>query len=496
MIWTKELLQQIIREKMGDYLLVAVSNRQPFSHVLKSGKIVCQREPGGLVTALTPVMQAVNGLWVAAGSSPYDRQSVDKTGKVKLPPDNPAFELKRLFLTKEEMDGYYYGYSNEGLWPLSHVAYTRPHFSASDWELYKSVNKKFADAVLEEVGDRKAFVWIQDFHMILVGKYLKEANRPNLITSIFWHIPWPNTEAFRICPQRKEILEAFLSYDLLGFQIKYHCDNFLAVADSELENRIDRERVSVIYREKETLVRPFPISVDFENISSTAASEEVKARGEKIKEQFSLGDKRLIVGVDRIDYTKGIPDRLRAIDRFLEKYPEYKEKFIFFQLGQVSRIHIARYKDLNDELNALVEEINWKHSVGSWVPIVLTRTYMDYKDILSLYRISDACIVSSLHDGMNLVAKEFVAARSDLDGVLILSAYTGASRELADALIINPYDPESFADTIKQAMDMPRDEKEKRMKKMRDVVEQNNIYRWAGKVLSQLLKFEFPEGVS
>lgn len=492
-MWNRELLQQTIQERMADYLLIAVSNRQPYSHQLKFGKIVCQKQPGGLVTALNPVLQTVRGTWIAVGRGAYDRQAVDAQGKVKLPPENPSYELKRLFLSKQEMDEYYYGYSNEGLWPLCHIAYTRPKFLASDWQTYQRVNQKFAEAILEEVGDQKAFVWVQDFHLVLVGKYLREANRSNLITSFFWHIPWPNPEVFRICPQKKEVLEGMLSYDLLGFQIRYHCDNFLAAIDHELEARIDREKMSVSYKNQETLVRPFPISVDFTSISDEAASDEVKKREDMVRENFGIGDKKLLVGVDRIDYTKGIPEKLRAIDRFLEKYPEYKEKFVFFQLGEVSRIHIPRYKELNDEINALVEEVNWKHSQGAWSPVILTRTYLDYLDILALYRTADACLVSPLHDGLNLVSKEFVSARSDGDGVLVLSQFTGAARELTDAVIINPYDSDSFADAIRLALEMPAEERAKRMKKMREVVEQNNIYRWAGKVLSQLLKFEFQE---
>jgi trehalose 6-phosphate synthase len=478
---------------MGDYLLVAASSRQPYSHVFKSGKVVCQKQPGGLVTALDPVMRAVKGTWVALGTSPYDLQILDINHKVLLPPDDPSYALRRIFLSKEDHSGYYYGYCNQGLWPLSHVAYTRPRFVASDWEAYQKVNRKFAEVILEEVGDRRAFVWIQDFHLISVGKFLKEAGRGNLITSLFWHVPWPNPEAFRICPQKKEILEALLAYDLVGFQIRYHCDNFLAALDREMECLIDRERTVVTYQNRETMVRAFPISIDFEAISQEAGSKEVKNHFERLSEDYGFGGKRLLVGIDRIDYTKGIADKFRAVDRFLEKYPDYRGKFVLFQLGQISRLHVPRYKELNDELNALVEEINWKHSQGPWVPIVFTRSYLSYQEILALYRMADACVVSSLHDGMNLVAKEFVSARSDDCGVLLLSQFTGASRELREALLVNPYDPESFADALAQAFEMPREEQEKRMRKMRETVAQQNIYRWAGKVLSELLKFEFQE---
>lgn len=492
-MWTKEQLQETIRTKMSDYHLIIASNRQPYSHKLKDMKVVCEKQAGGLVTALIPVMEAVHGTWVATGTSLYDRRALNENNKVMLPIENPSFALRRIFLTKEETDGYYYGYCNEGIWPLSHVAYTRPFFIGSDWKYYEKVNQKFAEAILEESGDRKTFVWIQDFHLALVAKYLKEANRPNIITSFFWHIPWPNPEVFGICPQKKEILEGFLSYDLLGFQIRHDADNFLATVDNVLESRIDYEKMSVSYQNKETFVRAFPISVDFEAISSQVQNETTQKRTEKIRDAFLLEDKKVIISVDRLDYTKGIPEKLRALDRFLEKYPDYKEKFVFLQIGQVSRIHIQRYKELNDELNGLVEEINWRHSQNSWQPIILTRTALSYQEIIALYRMAHVCIVSSLHDGMNLVAKEFVAARPDDRGVLILSQFTGAARELTDALIVNPYDYESFSDVILQALNMPEEEQEKRMRKMRTLVQEYNVYRWAGKVLSQLLQFEFQE---
>src|SRR3989338_10655182 len=246
-MWTKERLQETIQAKMADYLLVIASNRQPYSHVLKGGKIVCQRQPGGLVTALMPVMEAVHGTWIAAGTSPYDRQAADENGKVMLPPGNPSYALRRLFFSKAEMDAYYYGYCNEGLWPLSHIVYTRPHFEASDWKAYERANESFAEAILEEVGDRKAFVWIQDYQLIRVGKYLREANRSNIITSLFWHIPWPNPEVFGICPWQKELLDGMLGADLIGFQTQYHCNTFFVTVDRVLESRISWEKFSVLY---------------------------------------------------------------------------------------------------------------------------------------------------------------------------------------------------------------------------------------------------------
>lgn len=492
-MWNQTVLQKIIHEKMSDYSLVIASNREPYRHVFADGKHRIQREPGGLVTALDPVMQAAQGTWVALGSGEDDRQVLDEHGKVMLPPEHPAYALRRVFLNKEVLRGYYDGYSNEGLWPLCHIAYTRPVFREADWQSYLKANKVFADTILEEVGNQKAFVWIHDFHLILAGKYLKAANAANLITAFFLHIPWPNPEVFQICPQKKEILEGFLSYDMIGFQIRYHADNFLATVDRELETKIDREKISIWYQNRETLVRAFPVSVDFEAISNHAGSSEAQKAVKRIRHDYGIGKAKLVISVDRIDYTKGIPDRLRAIDLFFDKHPEFKEKIVFFQIGQPSRVHLERFRQLNNEINSLVDEINWKHSQGAWSPIIFTRSYIPYQNILALYRDAEVCIVSALHDGMNLVAKEFIAARSNATGTLILSRFAGSARELPEAILINPYDTESFAGAIYEALTLSPEDKQKKMQKMRETIAQQNIYRWVGKVLSQLLKFEFQE---
>jgi len=492
-MWTKETLHQIVGEKLGDYLFIVVSNREPYVHQFKMGKIEYIRGAGGVITALDPVMQASNGLWVAQGSGDADRKVTDKSGKLRVPPDNPSYTLKRVWLTKEEENGYYFGYSNEAIWPLCHLAFQRPTFREEDWRHYERVNRKFADAILSEIGDKKAFIWIQDYHLCLLPRYLKEQAGNQLIIAHFWHIPWPSHEVFRICPQRKEILEGLLANDLLGFHIRYHCDSFLTAIDRELESKIDRERFSVIKGGHETLIRPYPISVDFEGISSAADSEKVKKAQEALIEEFHLEDQAVLLGIDRIDYTKGIPERMLAVDRLLEKEPNLKEKITLFQVGEISRLHIPRYKALNDEINALVEQINWKHSTDNWKPITLVRRHLNLQELLALHRYARVCLVSSLHDGMNLVAKEFVSSRTDNKGALVLSQFTGASRELTDAILVNPYDRQNISDGIYVALNLPEDEEQKRMMKMREIVQNNNIFRWAGKIISELLKFEFKE---
>ena len=492
-MWTRQDLHRLVAEKMGDYLLVVVSNRQPYAHIFKKRKLECQREAGGVVTALDPVMQACNGIWVAHGGGNADHEITDSQGKVKVPPENPAYTLKRVWLTKEEEIGYYYGYSNEALWPLCHTVFNRPIFRKEDWGYYLKVNQKFAKAVIEEVGDKKALVWIQDYHLCVLPKLLKEIAPNRLITAHFWHIPWPNHETFRICPQKKEILDGLLANDFLGFHIQYHCNNFFDVIDKEVESMIDRERFSVIRGGHETLIRPYPISVDYEGINELSSSAEVTKAQQALVEEFALSGLKVLVGLDRIDYTKGIPEKLLAVDRLLEKHPELKERIIFLQMGPISRLHIARYRAINDEINAFVEQINWKHSTDSWHPLILVRRHLSPIEALALYRLADVCIVCSLHDGMNLVAKEFVSSRLEGTGMLALSKFAGAARELTDAVLINPYDREQTSDGIYEALAMSEEERRKRMAKMRQVIQQNNVFRWAGKIISELLKFEFKE---
>jgi trehalose 6-phosphate synthase len=411
---------------------------------------------------------------------------VDASDRVAVPPEDPRYTLRRVWLTKEEEAGYYYGCANEALWPLCHVVFTRPRFALADWNSYVQVNEKFAQAVLEEIDGVAAMVWVQDYHFALLPRLLKEA-RPDVLVAQFWHIPWPNPEVFRICPWRQDLLWGLLASDLIGFHIRSHCDNFLATVDRELEVRVDRERSSVFHHNGiETLVRPFPISTDFVALSQQVEDEDVSAAAQQLETTFALHGRRVCLGIDRFDYTKGIPERLHAINRLFDKYPEHREHVVFLQAGPESRGHLTRYKELNEEINALAEEINWRHSNGPWQPILLVRRYFPLAQVLALYRLAEVCVVSSLHDGMNLVAKEYIAAKNHANGVLVLSQFTGAARELHQALLINPYDTESFADAVHAALTMDCEERTSRMRALRTIVEKNNIYRWAGKVLSTL----------
>ena len=493
-LWTANRLKEHIRVELEGKKLFLISNREPYMHVKDGRNIKCIIPAGGLVTALDPVMRICDGVWIAHGSGDVDREIVDAYDKLRVPPEEPAYTLKRVWLTKEEEDGYYYGFSNEGLWPLCHITHTRPIFRLDDWVYYQKVNEKFAEALLNEIAEEESpLVLIQDYHLALLPLLVKE-KRPDVRVAIFWHIPWPNPEAYGICPWHQEILIGMLGADIVGFHIQFHCNNFLDTIDRFLESKIDWEQFSVDRGGHTTLVKPFPISVGFENISDkNSAIKEREPLRKTIFKEINLHTKYLGVGVDRIDYTKGIPERFRAIERFLEKYPEFVGEFTFIELGAPSRTHIKRYRDLMTEVEEMVDKINWRFQTKGWKPIVFLKAHHSHEEINRFYKASDICMVTSLHDGMNLVAKEFVVSRDDEDGVLILSQFTGASRELKDAVIINPYDIEVLADAIFLSLKMDSDERSERMRRMRAVVKEHNIYRWTGNLITTLARLRIPE---
>jgi trehalose 6-phosphate synthase len=485
-LWTEGRLKDLVRAKLGENAFIVVSNREPYMHVLneQTGLTQCIRPAGGVVTAIDPILRACGGTWIAHGAGNADRKFVNSRNKLGVPPNDNRYILKRVWLSKEEEQGYYYGFANEGLWPLCHITHIRPIFRESDWQMYQQVNQKFADSVLEELPAKNPFVFTQDYHFTLLAKMIKE-KRPDATVALFWHIPWPNPEVFAICPYHVQILDGMLACDLIGFHVQNHCNNFLDTANRLLESRIDTEKFTVVRSGKTTFVKAFPISID-SYMQSPKKPNEDKEQIDRIRKEFSLENKIVGVGVERIDYTKGIKERILAIDRFLEKYPEYKHKFVFIQLDAPSRTHIKSYHDLMAEIDELVEKKNWKYSDGDWKPIIYLERHFSPEEIKPYYELADLCIVSSLHDGMNLVAKEYVAWKSDLNGALVLSSFTGAARELTGAVHINPYSIEEFADAIKYAIEMPAEEKQKRMQEMRNVVKENNVYRWAANIISEL----------
>ncbi|HXP87778.1 MAG TPA: trehalose-6-phosphate synthase [Bryobacteraceae bacterium] len=485
--WTAERLRVFVRNRLDGRRLFVVSNREPYEHFYRGGAIESSVPASGLVTAVEPILRACDGTWIAQATGDADRATVDEFDRAHVPPDHPQYMLRRVWLTPEEEQGFYSGFSNEGIWPLCHVAHTRPVFRLDDWEHYRAVNQKFANALLEEIaGEEHPAVLVQDYHFALLPRMIKQA-RPDARVAIFWHIPWPNPEAFGICPWQRELLDGLLGADLIGFHVQAHCNNFLDTVDRVLEARITWEHFAVMRGGHETQVRPFPISVAFdEDAFEQTGAPEPELERLKLFESLGVRASLLGVGVDRVDYTKGIPERFAAIERFLEKYPAYRREFTFVQIGSPSRTHITRYNDLGREVAEQADRINRRFQTGEWRPIVFLNTKHSHRQIQPYYRLAHLCMVTSLHDGMNLVAKEFVSARKDAQGALILSCFTGASHELSDALVVNPYDTEELAGAIWRALEMDPAERMARMQRMRATVEANNIYRWAANLIGEL----------
>ena len=487
-MWTKDSLRDLVKAKLGDIPFIVVSHREPYVHTLVGEEIQCHQPVSGVTTGLDPVLQASGGTWLAHGSGNADRLVVDESGRVAVPPERPRYSLKRVWLTEKEEREFYDGFSNDALWPLCHIAYTRPIFRETDWDAYQKVNRLFATSVLEETQGGPAFVFIQDYHLALLPRYIKEQN-PSIFTAQFWHIPWPNSETFSVCPWQEEILDGLLGNDLLAFHTSYHYSNFLQTVAQALEARVDHEQHQVFREGHRTAVRAFPMSVDFEAIDNEAQSLAVEQEVIRLKRTLGLSDQIIGVGMDRIDYTKGLPERIMALANLLDTHPEYRGRIVFLQMGAISRLRLYTYQSINEEIDSLVYGINERYGYGDWRPIIYLPDDPPAITLMAARRMADFCIVSSLHDGMNLVAKEFVASRSDEDGVLILSSFTGAARELTDALLVNPYATDQLARAIHTALEMPQEERRLRMQRMRSVVQESNIYKWAADLISEFAQF-------
>ena len=481
-VWTPERLNEEMKQVLENRVMVVVSNREPYMHIHEGNEIRCIVPASGMVTAMEPILKACGGLWIASGSGDADKETVDEFDKVAVPPYENKYMLRRVWLTKEQEDHFYYGFSNEGLWPLCHLAHTRPVFRKTDWEFYKQVNELYAAAVLQEIKDKdEPFVLVQDYHFALLPKLIKMA-RPDARVAIFWHIPWPNAESFGICPWQKEILSGMLGADLIGFHTQYHCNNFLETVNSTLESRVIWENFSVKIGKHFTLVKPFPISIAFtrKDIEETIPDE---VDPPVITDSHGLPIKYIGIGVDRIDYTKGLIEKFLAIERFLEKYPEYIGQFVFVQIGAPSRSLLKSYSDIINAVEHEVTSINGKFRSKGWQPILYLKGHHSHEQIQPYYQHARFCMVTSLHDGMNLVAKEFIAARKNNDGVLILSQFAGASQELHGALIVNPYDIEQTAEAIRVSLEMPLEVQNQKMKQMRRMIMQHNVYSWGASIL-------------
>jgi trehalose-6-phosphate synthase len=473
-------LRRLVATELAGNPLVVVANREPYLHEFgANGEVRVVQPASGLVSGVEPVLRACGGTWIGHGGGSADRETADASGRLAVPPDHPEYVLRRVFLSDEEYDGYYFGFSNEGLWPLCHIAHTRPVFRPGDWDSYQSANRRFAQATVEE-GGSQAFVLVQDYHYAVLPRYVREL-APEAVVSLFWHIPWPNSEVIGICPWKEALLDGMLGADVLGFHTRYHCLNFLETARRYLECRVDLDAMAVEYNRHRTLVRPYPISIEWPYPAAP------RHAGTALRASLGIDPERHVaVGVDRSDYTKGLVERVEAVERMLELYPDAVGRFIYVQLAAPSRTRIKRYRDVISDLEETVLRVNRRFGGPGYKPVVLQLRSFSPDEVRAYYAMADSAIVTPLHDGMNLVAKEYVASCSDGDGALVLSTFAGAAKELEGALIVNPYDPDSMARAIYSAMEMPRTERRERMEMMRSQIAKNSIYDWSRKLLHDM----------
>jgi trehalose 6-phosphate synthase len=490
---TPEQLERNVREYLGRTRIVIASNREPYQHVHRGGSIEVIRSPGGLASALDSVARATGAVWVAQASGDADRESSDAKGRVRMPPRLERYTLQRMWIEDEERAEGFNRFANGCLWPLCHVVYVRPHFEAGQWRAYQEVNRQFADEIIAATDGEPALVLLQDYHLALAASYLR-ARRPDLSIVLFWHIPWPNSEVFRIVPWKREILEGLLACDLLGFHIKFHGMNFLDTVGHELEALIDRERGAIRRRGRTTFVRDYPISPDVAEISLAAADPNTPAAVRRIRERLGIGNAKVILGVDRLDYTKGIPERLDAYERLLETSPELRGQVVMIQIAVPSRVDLPEYQALGKTVAEKVERLNERYGTQDRQPIYLITENLDFRELIPYYVLADVMAVTSLHDGMNLVAKEYVASKISLDGALVLSPYTGASRELEHAIQVSPYDTERLSQALQRALVMDPEERVRRMRALREVVSAQNIYDWARKLLRDVRRLHLLPG--
>lgn len=461
---------------LGDRELIIASNRQPYSHGRENGEIVVTRPAGGLTSALDPVMQSIGGTWVAWGSGDADFDVTDENGRVRVPPESPAYDVRRVELSDERVEGYYYGYSNQVLWPICHLDPSKMNADTTFWDHYRGANRAFADAVVDET-ESDSVVWFQDYHLALAPRLVRE-ERPETFCMQFWHITWPSWDAFQTCPQYEQLLDGLLANDLLGFHTERYCQNFFDCAAMLPEARVDRATRSIVYRGRRTFVRHFPLGIDADNRRELAASADATAFWQEFQGRYDVGE-TLAVGVERLDYTKGIPERLSALEEFWERHPEWRGEFTYVQKASESRSQISAYSDLQEQVESEIERLNARFGTDEWTPVVYLNEHLPKEGLAALYREADLGIVSPRRDGMNLVAKEFVASQVDDPGVLLLSELTGANEELGDeAVSVHPYDTKGFVDAIERALSLPESERERRMHDLRKQVRSNDVYAW------------------
>ncbi len=467
----------------GEQVLV-LSNREPYSHEIgPDGAVIARHSTSGLVTALEPLVRRCGGVWIAHGSGAADRRTVTVADGLDVPPGRSEYRLRRVWLDATEEQGYYYGFANEALWPLCHRAHVPPVFRLEDFTTYWAVNERFADAVYEEAESETPVVLVQDYHFALAPQMIRE-RLPHSTIVTFWHIPWPEAQTFEICPWGAYLLGGLLASDIVGFQTPTDGRNFIAAVDRSLDAHFDRDRNVVTCAGREARVRTYPASIEWPNRCASLAPPVEQCRAE-VREQLQLGpDVRLGVGIDRLDYTKGLDEKFLAVERLLDCYPEFRGRFAFAQIAAPSRECLPAYRQLRSRVAATVARINERFGTDGYRPAILLDTQHEPEQVYRFMRAADLCHVGSLHDGMNLVAKEFAAARDDERGVLVLSAFAGASRELTSAVIVNPYSVDDTAHALARALRMPDGEQEERMRHMRAVIARHSAEEWAGQMLT------------
>ena len=482
--WDAQTLRELLTSKLASDQVIVVSNRQPFSHDDVAGKATLKQPASGLVTALEPVVRACRGTWIAHGSGEADRHFVDASDRWATPPDNGSYQLRRIWLTAQEQKGYCDGFSNSGLWPLCHMVYVRPAFEELDWRHYQAINRRFANAVVREARGQDPVVLIQDYHLALVPALVR-AQLPMATIVSFWHIPWPHAQQMGMCPWMGEIVRGLLGSDIVGLQTQQDARNFADLAANTGARIAQGESTEIVHTSRITQVRHYPISIAWPTPTDAAALPSVKSCRRRAQKQWSLPPQgRLVIGVDRFDYTKGIIERLHAFEELMVSHPQWHGLVRYVQIAAPTRQGLKEYTDFQIQVHKEVARINAKFAAIGGVAILLLDTHHDRAALDRLYRAADVCLVTSLHDGMNLVCKEFVAARDDEQGVLVLSQFAGAAHELDAALIVNPYHIAQVAESMHQALVMPKVEQRRRMSALRNTVKSANIYRWAGNILT------------
>lgn len=484
--WTDESLRAWARAHAYEGQVLVLANCEPYRHDPgPGGAAVLRHSTSGLVTALEPLIRATSGVWIAHGSGLADHLTVEHDDGLDVPPHEPRYRLRRVWLSNSEVRRYYEGFANEGLWPLCHRSRVRPVFRMEDLITYRETNRRFVDRLVAEARSDAPVVFVQDYHFALAPRMVRE-RLPASTIAAFWHIPWPAWQTFDACPWGRQLVEGLLGADVLGFQTPGDCENFLETAERLLDALVSSADQSVIHAGRRTEVRAYPASIEWPSRWAAQAPAVEVCRREIRSALGIVPNAQLSVGVARLDYTKGIEETFCAVERLLEHHPEYRGTFTHVQLAEPSRMRVAAYRELADRVVGVADRVNGRFGQGSYRPVILLRDHHEPPEVYRFLRAADVCYVGSLHDGMNLVAKEFIAARDDERGALVLSVFAGAAWQLPDALVVNPYDLDEVVTALRRALRMTVDEQRDRLSRMRALIAEENAHKWAVQILSDL----------